>query len=114
VLRGEVEHLIERGRRLALEGRTVPASGIHHLQVFPAPGRSRAARIGGAVERVVVQQPEHAVGTEFHIALKRAKTGLEADFKRGQSVLGRGIAPAAVSEPAQVKWNSNRHDGERR
>ena len=88
--------------RLAGEGAAVPAPGVEARQLAPGALAGDAARRRRALQRVVVEQERHAVGAELDVALEGAVAVARADAKRGQRVLRRQLAGAAVGDPQRV------------
>jgi len=102
---------VEARQRLAGEDASVPAAGIQQRQLGPVQLEGGAGRVGGALERVVVQQEGQAVGAEAHVALEGTPAQAGAQAHRGQRVL-RGVpARTPVREPQRIGPGSGRRGG---
>ena len=81
----------------------MPAAGVQLRQVVPRLIPAHAVAVGGAVQRRVMHQKNHAVAAEFGVAFEHAVTVLRAQTEGGQGVFGRQFACAAVRDPAGVR-----------
>ena len=78
----------------------VPASSERQLAPRQRVGAPLA--IGRAIERVVVQQECDAVGRQLDVELRHAVAVRVAEAKRGQRVLGRELAGAAMRAELRI------------
>ena len=101
VLQAERGDAFERGRRLAGEGAAVPRAGVEPRQLAPGEVGGAAVAAGGALQGGVVEQEGHAVGGELDVAFEGAIAVARAEAERGERVLGRQLAGAAVRDPAR-------------
>ena len=80
---------------------TPPSGGEAIAGVDRAPARGgprahRARRIGGAIERRVVNDHRHAVAREVHVAFDAVAAERQPALERRQRVLGRQLRAAAM------------------
>src|SRR5690606_14890253 len=65
--------------------------------------RDAASAVGGALEGRVVHQHQHAVAAQLHVELEHRVAERRAQPHRGQRVLGREPACAAVRSLAPIR-----------
>ncbi len=87
-----------RQGRHALAGvcRRMPASGIQPREFAQGQRGHAAAAIGGAIDHRIVHQDQRAIGRQLHVELEHPVTEAGAMADRGQRVLGRELAGAAM------------------
>ena len=93
----------ERRQRLAGVLRRVPAAGVEARQLAPRQRVGAAAAARRALERRVVQQERHVVGGELHVELDHPIAVRVPDAHRGQRVLGRELAGAAMGDEPRIR-----------
>ena len=81
----------------------MPAAGVEPRQLAPRQRVGAAAAARRALERRVVQQERDVVGGELHVELDHPVAVRVADAHRGQRVLGRELAGAAVRDEARIR-----------
>ena len=94
----EIKSMPGRERRQHLSGvlGRMPAAGIETRQFPPRKRIGATAAAGGALERGVVQEKRHVVGGELHVELHHAVAVRVPHPHRGERVLGRQLAGAAM------------------
>ena len=103
--------VLQRRQGLAGIDPAVPAAGVQLRQFAPpivAADHARGpaehlARIGGPLQRRVVQQERHAVGRQLDVAFEHPVAVAGADPERSQRVFRRQLAGAAVGNPAGIR-----------
>jgi hypothetical protein len=81
---------------------------------MPAEIATYTLAIGRAMQRGIVHQKHHIVGTQFGIAFKHAITMLSPFAKSRQSVFWGKCAGTAVGNPARVRPGVCAVDGHKR
>ncbi len=92
----------QRGQCFACIRARVPAAGIELGDFAHGQCAADAAGVGGAIQRGVVHQKQHAVFAELGIALKEAVAMQRTQTEGAQGVFRRQLARAAVGHPAGV------------
>jgi hypothetical protein len=81
----------------------MPAARVQLAQRIPGLLAGDAQAVGGAVQRVVVQQQDHAVAAELGVAFEHVVTvGRSAEAKCCEGILRRQLAGTPVGDPARV------------
>src|SRR6266511_5788977 len=97
---------LERGHALAAEFGAEPGAGIQARELRVGRGGHGAAPVGGALERLVVDQQRDIVGRKHHVELDAAETHRGGLANARQGVLRRERAAAAVSHHSWIRPGS--------
>jgi hypothetical protein len=89
----------QRGQGFARIGARVPAAGVELGDLAHAQCAANAVAVGGALQRGVMHQKQHAVLAELGIAFKEAVAMLRAQTEGAHGVLRCQLAGAAVGHP---------------
>jgi hypothetical protein len=81
----------------------MPAAGVEPGQLAPAHAGHAAAAVGGALDHGVMHQHRDAVARELGVELEHPVTVVETCAHRGQRVLGREQARAAMRDEGPIR-----------
>src|SRR5260370_357738 len=97
---GQLDHLLEQGYVLA-------SARVEAAQLGGRVISDQALAVCGALERVVVDDDQPAVGGEVDVAFDEVAPGIDGGAKRSHRVFGmlRGIASVSAEERAAVVVN---------
>src|SRR5712692_4831431 len=97
---------LERGHALAAVFGAEPGAGVQACEPRVGRGGNGAPPVGGALERLVVDQHRDLVGRKHHVEFDAAETHRRGLAKARQGVLRRKRAAAAVSHHSWMRPGS--------